>query len=121
MVLEECYKAFGGNYESVKMRISREEVIKKFLNKFLTEPSFDNLCESMEKEDYVEAFRAAHSLKGVSANLGFVRLEKSSSDLTEYLRNSSEKEIDKEKCKQTLEEVSKDYMEVMGAIRELDE
>lgn len=121
MLLKECYDTFGGDYESVKHRISKEEIIKKFVIKFLSEPSFDNLCSALEREAYDEAFRVAHSLKGVCANLAFVRLEKSVSDLTELLRHSNDAPIDKERCKEAFENVSADYNAVMEAIRKLDE
>lgn len=120
MLLKECYDALGGDYESVKHRISKDEIIEKFVIKFLSEPSFDNLCSALEREDYDEAFRAAHSLKGVCANLAFIRLEKSTSDLTELLRHSDEVPVDKERCKEAFENVSVDYNTVMEAIRKLD-
>lgn len=31
MLLKECYDAIGGDYESVKHRISKEEIIEKFV------------------------------------------------------------------------------------------
>lgn len=30
MLLKECYDAFGGGYESVNQRISKDEIIKNF-------------------------------------------------------------------------------------------
>ena len=79
MLLKECYDTFGGSYESVRQRISKDEVIKKFVIKFLAESSYDKLRQAIENEDYVGAFNAAHALKGVSQNLSFERLGKSSS------------------------------------------
>ena len=118
MQLRECYAAFGGDYDSVSDRIPKTEIIEMFLIKFLSEPSYGNLCEALENEKYEEAFRAAHSLKGVSANLGFKVLGKSSSDLTEYLREKSSNQIDSVKCKELLEKVSGDYRVVIDAIKE---
>lgn len=116
MSLKDCYAAFGGSYEDVRDRIPKDEIIKKFLFKFLTEPSYDNLCKYLECENYTEAFRAAHSLKGVSQNLGLAVLEKSSSAITELLRNSEEKQVNKEGCKELLKQVTSDYSVVIGAI-----
>lgn len=116
MLLKECYESFGGDYESVRNRISQEEIIRKFLIKFLSEPSYDNLCKTLATEEYEEAFRAAHSLKGVCQNLGFDQLEKSSSVLTELLRNSMEKQVDMEQCKVAFRKVSEDYKVVIDAI-----
>ena len=121
MLLHECYACFGGDYESVRQRIPREELIEKFVKKFLTEPSYSDLCCTLQEENYTEAFRAAHSLKGVSANLGFRQLEQSASALTECLRNSEEKQIDKNEAEDLLGKVSADYKEVIDAILKYEE
>lgn len=121
MLLKECYDAFGGSYESIKERISKDEIIKKFVIKFLSESSFEYLCKELEEKNYEEAFRAAHSLKGVCASLSFQRLLTSVSSLTELLRNSEQKEINEEECEKQLELVRKDYNEVIEAIRNLKE
>lgn len=119
MLLKECYDTFGGSYESVKQRISKDDIIEKFVIKFLSEQSYDKLRMTIENNDYVGAFNAAHSLKGVSRNLGFERLGNSSSDITEYLRNSNEKQIDRQKCDELFSKVTEDYNAVIAAIRQL--
>lgn len=121
MQLKECYDAFGGSYEAVSQRIPKEEIIRKFAIKFLADPSFDNLISSLDSEDYQEAFRAVHSLKGVSANLGFQRLEKSSAVLTELLRGSEGKQIDREECQRLFEDIAEDYRAVVDSLKKLDE
>ena len=63
-----------------------EAMIKRFSLKFLQDPSFNNLKENMEKNDGEEAFRAAHTLKGVCLNLGFDELYEASAEITEKLR-----------------------------------
>lgn len=87
MSLKECYSMMGGNYEDVLARFRNEALIQKFVLKFLKDPTFAALCSSIEAENQEEAFRAAHTLKGVCQNLGFTRLYESSSKLTEALRN----------------------------------
>ena len=118
MVLSECYEAFGGNYEAVKQRIANDATIQKFLLMFLKEPRYGNLCEALEKDDYESAFRAAHSLKGISQNLSFQKLEVSSSALTEHLRNYAEQPVDKAQCKELFDKMTVDYKEVWNAVDE---
>lgn len=118
--LKECYDSFGGDYETVKQRIHRDESIERFMIKFLQEPSFNDLSDALENEKYEEAFRAVHSLKGLSANLGFKRLEQSSAIMTELLRKSDLKVIDKGQCRKLFESVSADYKAVVEAIKELE-
>ena len=87
MTLQECYKAMGSNYDEVLGRLRSERMIHKFALKFLEDTSYELLITSMENKDYAEAFRAAHTIKGVCQNLDFTRLYRSSSQLSEALRN----------------------------------
>ena len=65
MSLEECYDALGGNYKAVLGRLSSERIVKKFVLKFLNDQSYVLLEQSMQDKNYEEAFRAAHTIKGV--------------------------------------------------------
>ena len=88
MTIEQCYSAIESNYEEVLGRFAGNKMlVEKFARKFLDDPSYQTLVDTMDKADYEEAFRAAHTLKGVCANLGFTQLFKVSSDLTEELRD----------------------------------
>ena len=63
-----------------------------------------------------EAFRAAHTLKGVCANLSFNKLLDSSSRLTEELRPETDEIPDT--AKGMMAEVERDYEATVEAIRE---
>ena len=69
MTVKECYEIIGANYEEVESRLRTEERIKKFLLKVLNDKSYDLLCDSIKQKNMEEAFRAAHTLKGISQNL----------------------------------------------------
>ena len=69
----------------------------------------------MQNGQREEAFRAAHTLKGVSANLGFSRLLASAGALTELLRE--EAETIPGGAAALLEEVKQDYEVTVSAIR----
>lgn len=86
MTVKECYEQMGSDYEGVLGRMGSEAMIKRFALKFLQDPSFDSLKDNLEKNDGEEAFRAAHTLKGVCLNLGFDELYEVSAELTEKLR-----------------------------------
>lgn len=87
MTLKELYTAIDGDYENVVHRLYGEPRVQKFVLKFLDDKSFDTLCHSMETGNQEEAFRAAHTLKGMCQNLSFTKLEDSSSQVTEALRS----------------------------------
>ena len=119
MQLEECYASFQGNYEDVKSRLGKEDLIKRLVLKFLKDTSFEKLSIALDQKDYETAFRAVHTLKGVSQNLSFDCLSRSTEALTETLRRWESEPVDKEKCAQQYQQVSADYEAVTGAIRML--
>ena len=92
--LKECYDAMGGDYEGVSERLRSENMVRKFALKFLEDRSYDLFCDAMADKNYEEAFRAAHTLKGICQNLGFTRLLKSSSEMSEALRYNRTEEAE---------------------------
>ncbi|MDE5965064.1 MAG: Hpt domain-containing protein [Eubacterium sp.] len=115
MDLKECFNTFGGNYNDVILRLITEERVKKFLLIFLKDTSFNELESAMECKDYDSAFRAAHTLKGVCANLGIEKLGKLSSEITEALR-----EKDNATANKLFPQVSQCYSITIDAINQLD-
>ena len=90
MTIQECYQVLGGDYAQVEKRLPGIHLIRKFIAKFLDDGSYPELCRAMEQGQTEEVFRAAHTLKGLSANLGFDRLTASSGELTELLRGRTD-------------------------------
>ena len=90
MTIQECYQKLGGDYAQVEKRLPGINLIRRFIAKFLDDGSYPELCRAMEQGQTEESFRAAHTLKGVSANLGFDRLTASSGELTELLRGRTD-------------------------------
>ena len=115
MTIVECYQQLGGNLENVKTRLPSDSLIKRFIIKFLDDSSYSELCDALQKGQRDDAFRAAHTLKGVCANLGFDQLENSASALTELLRP---KDIGiPEEAVSMMKDVKHDYEMTVGAIR----
>ena len=81
MTVKECYEQMGADYEGVLGRLRSEALIKKFAKKFLDDGSYASLKKGLEEQNGEEAFRAAHTLKGVCQNLGFDNLYEVSSIL----------------------------------------
>ncbi|HBA97823.1 MAG TPA: phosphorelay protein [Lachnospiraceae bacterium] len=93
MTVEECYNALKGDYSQARARLHSDNIIKKFMLKFPGQCGYDKLSQAMDEKDYKEAFVASHTLKGVCMNLSFTMLEKSSSKLTEALRDGYSDEV----------------------------
>lgn len=115
MTVQEFYKAVNGNYEEALGRMMKDELIKKFLIKFLNDQSFNRLCDAMEANNYEQGFKEAHTLKGVSGNLALTGLFKASDRLTEDLRDGK----GSENSQAYMEETKREYEIVKAAIDEL--
>lgn len=113
MNLADCYARFGGNFNEVLGRLRRESTVQKFVFKFLEDGSFFLLKSSMDDGNIEEAFRAAHTLKGVCQNLSFTKLYESSAQITEALRNKNT-----EAASALLPTVTEDYSLTVSAIEE---
>lgn len=112
MTLQEFYTAINGDYQDVIGRLRSEKLVRKFVLKFLNDGSYNLLCQSLKDKNYEDAFRAAHTIKGVCQNLGFTKLLDSSSKLTEALRNGWSEEAGG-----LVEQVKGDYQDTADTIR----
>lgn len=125
MTIREFYECTGGDYEEVLSRFLSEERTARFLKMFPKDPSFGGveavfpeaaaeMPEDVSEEAVGEAFRAAHTLKGVCLNLGLSRLYQSASAVTEALRAA-----DLRQTRELMPVLRRDYREVMEALGQL--
>ena len=116
MSIEECYRQIGGDYNQVLTRLMTPKLVARFIAKFLGYNSFDLLRTALEQGNCKEAFRAAHTLKGVCQSLGLGNLLASTEVITELLRHQ-EGEIPPQ-AQACFEAVRRDYEATVSAIRE---
>ena len=117
MTLEAFYNTIGSDYKAVLTRMcNSEKILDKFVRKFLNDKTSEELFSAYERGDYETAFRMAHTLKGLCANLGLDKLHASSSELTEALRNG----VVADNASELLEQVRADYDMTIGALSQLD-
>lgn len=112
MTLQECYVALGGDYNDVIGRLRRETMVQKFVFKFLEDTGFDNLRGAMSTRSREDAFRAAHTIKGVCQNLGFTKLYDSAARLSDELRTEWGAEAD-----DMFNRLTADYLLTIEAIK----
>lgn len=117
MTIEQCYAEMGGNFAEVCGRLPSQRLVEKFVTKFPDDPSYPQLCQAIADGNHEDAFRAAHTLKGVAGNLSLTRLRDSASALTELLRTPGT-DIPPEAASM-LEMVTRDYELTVGAIKKL--
>lgn len=113
MDLKECYTAAGADYEDVMRRLMSEVRVVRFLSMFLRDQSCDQLCAAMEAGHWDEAFRAVHTMKGISMNLSLTALRDACIALTENLRGGG---TDGQTAG-LYEQVRQEYSRTAGAIR----
>lgn len=109
MTLEECYAEMGGGLAQALSVLGREERVQRYLERFLGDPTARMLFESLGAGRMADAFRAAHTLKGLCRGLGLSRLFESCAALTECLRGG-QGDAALEAC------VKRDYEQTMRAI-----
>lgn len=114
MTLTEFYARTGGSCQSVLQRIPSEQMLLRFVKMYASDPSYGQLLAAAEQQDWPTAFRAVHTLKGVAQDLGFERLGRAASDLTEALRGG--KVLTDPAL---LEAVKTEQLQLMAALNEL--
>ncbi len=105
----------GVDIESALDRfMGKEELLVRFLKKFPADPNFERLQEAMARKDYQDAFKAAHTIKGVCGNLSLTTLFEVASRETELLRSGQYPEAEA-----VFPELSEVYEKVVSILNSL--
>lgn len=98
----------GVDIEGALHRFSGDSgLYEKFLQKFLSDPTFGELTKALKDGNAQDAMNMAHTLKGVSSNLGFVKLFTISSEMASAIRRD-----DFEGAKERYPQLSATYNEI---------
>ena len=93
MITLDKLNQFGANTkEGLDRCMNNEAFYLRLVDKAINDDSFIKLKDELENKNYDEAFKIAHSLKGVLGNLSLTPLYDLAIEITENLRIS--KEID---------------------------
>lgn len=103
---------------SLKRFMGNRGLYEKFLLKFPGDQNMSGLRECMKNQNYEEAFKFVHTLKGVSANLGLNPIQNLSSQMTELMRGKQADEIDKEELSKCFGELEESYARFCRIIEE---
>lgn len=115
MDVKTLYDKIGGDYAGTLARFLSEERMARFALRFLSDDSYAQLLSALENGDRAEAFRAAHTLKGVCQNLGFDYLYEPAHTVTEVLRAGDFPEDAQ------MRELARRYEEVITVLRSAQE
>ena len=94
---------------TLKRFMGNEKMYMKYIMKFLDDKNFDSIRENLESQNYEAVFNAAHTLKGVTANLGLNPVNAASAEISELLRGKAASEVDAEKVNAVFLELTESY------------
>lgn len=106
---------------TLKRFMNNEKLYLKFIFKFLDDGNYNGIQENIAKQNYKAVFEYAHSLKGVSSNLGLDPITEDVVQLTEQVRNKEPEEVDAEKVAELgkkLEESYTRFCKLIGEYRD---
>lgn len=116
MELKEFYNKIGADADIVVKRMGlTEKHLKKYLRKFQQNEEYDKLTRAVEQQDYDNIEWAAHTLKGVTANLGLKVLFDDFQKMVDSVRANHKEEIPA-----LYEAASADYHYVMDLLAKVD-
>ena len=115
MTLQECYEDMGGDLGAALAVLESETRLTRYLGMFLDEPTARMLFLALEDARWADAFRAAHTMKGLCRGLGLTPLYDACCALTDALRENVPPED-----AQIGEQVKAEYERVVRAIGALE-
>lgn len=94
MQLRSFYEEENEDYDTVLHRLAgNEPLLRKYLKKFAEDTTFSSLEAAVQNADYDAIRTTAHTLKGMSVNLGLSRIHSLSSALVDCIRAEEPQKI----------------------------
>ena len=86
MTVKEFYDNVGGSYVDVINRFGADNIISRFLKMLLKDNTIVEFKTAIAENNIEEAFRHAHTMKGLLSNLGLTSLYNKDFEIVEFLR-----------------------------------
>ena len=112
--MQELQDAGVNTETALKRFMNNLSLMERLLKKFLDDKSYAALQAALDAGETEEAFKAAHTLKGVCGNLSFDNLFSVVSEQTEVLRAGN-----LEEGKAMMPQVTEAYDKVMNVLKTL--
>lgn len=107
----------GADVEMTLDRFMRnEDMYLRFLARFLEDQNYGNLEQNLKAGQYEEAYKYAHTLRGLSANLGLDPIQKAVYELLEELRGRKNEEVDAARVNGTWQKIQETYARFVDVI-----
>lgn len=118
MTLKELYAQIDGDYDEAISRLRMERLVERFILRFLDDHSCQELIDAWASGDEDASFKAAHTAKGVCANLSLTTLQDLSSQICEALRPGNEALRAQTDIDALIEELKAAYANAVSGIEE---
>ncbi len=117
MKITEFYEKIGADYTQMYDRmVQREDLILKFLKKYLTDPTFSKLEEVVSANSTADdIFRVAHTFKGIVSNLELKPLMDAVHELVEITRDGETDGV-----KESFEKIKNSHFEILKLIESIE-
>jgi len=115
VTVKELYEKIGGNYQEIMGRLYSESIVKKIAKMLLADTNIEKLASSIDSGNVQEGFMAAHTLKGMCANLSLDSMTAQFSEITEALRAG-----DNDKAKELLPAAKEQFEALLKDISEIE-
>lgn len=90
---ERIFEAYGADYQVTLGRfMGNRKMYMKFLGMLFQDENLSKLGNALEQGDMTSAFEAAHTLKGVTGNMGLTPLYDAVCTIVEPLRTGEDRE-----------------------------
>jgi HPt (histidine-containing phosphotransfer) domain-containing protein len=116
MEISAFYREIGVDVKDVVARMGlTEKHLKKYLRKFMDNKEYNKLTLAVEEKDWYNVEWAAHTLKGVCANLGLNNLLSDFQEIVNRVRSD-----DTECIPDLYHKSAEDYNRVISLLKEVD-
>lgn len=96
--------------------VNNESLYIKFLSRFLQDTNMQQLQQAVADEDYEEAFKNSHTLKGVTGNLGLNSIYLPLIPYVELLRDYETNDFKRDAAVEDLSVITEAYENVCSVI-----
>lgn len=101
MTIQELYQMIDGDYDQAIRVLRVDKLIDKHIRKFAQNGVVEELLSAGDKLygtagiDTTELFETAHAVKGVTANLGLMKLSEAASEICEEFRPDNMQKVER--------------------------
>ena len=121
MTLQELYQNIGGDYAQAMRVLLVERLLDKHIRKFPKNGVIESVLTAGENMDPTAMFETAHTVKGVTANLGLVAISSLASEITEEFRPGAVRRLTDEQVREKLGKIEELYRKTIEGIKQYEE